>query len=902
MALNPGARLGPYEIEAPAGAGGMGEVYRAKDTRLERTVAIKVLPQSPVSGSDARTRFEREAKIISSLNHPHICTLYDVGQQDGTDYLVMEFLEGETLEDRLVKRRLTTAEALRYGAQIAGALDVAHRKGLIHRDLKPSNIFLTNDGAKLLDFGLAKLQAESVLGMAAETRTTPVTGVGMIVGTLQYMSPEQLEGKEADVRSDIFAFGATLYEMLAGRRAFEGESRASLIGSIMKDEPRPLSEIQPTSPPVMDRLIRKCLRKNPEDRWQSAKDLKDELEWIASAGSQAGVAKFITSKRLWRFRLSWLLTVLTTAATVVLGYLLLSQEKPQTHTMRFCVPLPQQVIEAQWPQISPDGRLLAFLATDSSGTRSIWIRPLNGLTAYPLPGTEKALRPFWSPDGRYLAFFEDGDGKRPLKKIEVTGGHPSVICEADGADGDWGPNDVILFDGYMLSICKVSANGGTPRPVTVVDSSAHEDNHGWPSFLPDGRHFIFVAFTDSSARNGNGHMLKLGNIDNTECRTLGIVDTRAMYCEPGYILCKQNGSLVALPFDADRGEFTGDPIPLSNETSFASGAAEGINLSASRNGILATIPDAIERDSISRLAWVSRQGKILDTIGPPGIYRDIVLSPDGSRLAYTAREEGLPKRDLWVRDLNSGAVRKLADEEKPVTTPVWSPDGTRLAYSTWNTSKSTTYWCSARGTGERHVIKTPDSAHYVVTGWYPDDRILLAQIVDLTTHVSVNLGMATLQNPDQHTILTQQAGLCLPTSISPDGQYILYLNFPSMSSSEARLQVMDVDDHRRWELWKGELEDARWNRNPSEIYVLSANRGAHDLYAISVDDGDDVHFGKPSFLFSLRPSNIREDTWFRFACAAGGQKFIFALPSANTTAETPQFQIVVNWYAELGAR
>ncbi|MCK4373320.1 MAG: serine/threonine protein kinase, partial [candidate division Zixibacteria bacterium] len=297
MTLEKGQRLGPYEIEKPLGAGGMGEVYKARDTRLDRVVAIKVIPSRSAMNADMRARFEREAKTISSLNHPNICTLHDVGHQDGVDYLVMEFLEGETLEDRLKRGRLDTTEALDIGSQIARALDTAHRKSLVHRDLKPSNIFLTKERAKLLDFGLAKLQAEAITGMNDETRTTPVTGAGTIVGTLQYMSPEQLEGREADVRSDIFAFGATMYEMVTGRRAFTGDSKASLIGSIMRDEPRAISELQPTSPPALDRLIIKCMQKDSDRRWQTAGDLRDELEWIASAGSQAGLPAPVSSRR-----------------------------------------------------------------------------------------------------------------------------------------------------------------------------------------------------------------------------------------------------------------------------------------------------------------------------------------------------------------------------------------------------------------------------------------------------------------------------------------------------------------------------------------------------------------------------------------------------------------------------
>ena len=406
MSLTPGQRLGPYEIESPAGAGGMGEVYRAKDTRLDRTVAIKVLPARTAQNADLRARFEREARAISSLNHPNICILHDVGHEGGMDYLVMEYLEGETLGERIQQGPIELEEALNIAAQIADALDKAHRQGLVHRDLKPGNVVLTKTGAKLLDFGLAKLQISGgvVEGISGVTQTTPLTGAGTIIGTIQYMSPEQLEGGEADVRSDIFAFGALLYEMLSGSRAFAGKSQASLIASILKEKPRSLSEVMPMSPPTLDRLVRKCLEKDPEDRWQSARDLSDELRWISQSGSQAGIPAPIASRRKLRFRLAW--AVATAAIIVAIGYAYIwhTRPEPKEEVVRFAIE-PGDVFESiSWPQISPDGRYISFKGTDTSSQDRIWIRPMNSNDAFPLNGTEGALRPFWSPDSRYLAY------------------------------------------------------------------------------------------------------------------------------------------------------------------------------------------------------------------------------------------------------------------------------------------------------------------------------------------------------------------------------------------------------------------------------------------------------------------------------------------------------------------
>ncbi len=405
MSLEQGYKLGSYEIDAPAGTGGMGEVYKATDTRLGRTVALKVLPPQSAMNEDARARFEREAKTISSLNHPNICTLHDIGHENGVYFLVMELLEGESLADRLVKGKLDITKVLEIGSQVAGALEAAHRKGVVHRDLKPGNIFLTKDGAKLLDFGLAKLHSGAVVGMNEETQTTPVTGAGAIVGTLQYMSPEQLEAKEADPRSDIFSFGAVLYEMATGSRAFTGTSRASLIGSIMKDEPRSITDLQPTSPPALDRLIRKCLAKDPDDRWQSAADLKDELEWIASAGSQAGIPAPVASKRRRGVTVAWSVASLCVLIALILGGRALKEDDRTAGTVRFTIPKPPGILRMNMPLISPDGKSLAFTGYDSAGGSQIWVRPLDSPVAFPLPGTSDALRPFWSPDSKYPGLF-----------------------------------------------------------------------------------------------------------------------------------------------------------------------------------------------------------------------------------------------------------------------------------------------------------------------------------------------------------------------------------------------------------------------------------------------------------------------------------------------------------------
>ena len=489
MPLTSGSRLGPYEVSALIGQGGMGEVYKARDIRLDRTVAIKVLLAHVADDPDLRQRFEREAKTISSLNHPHICTLYDIGQQDGTDYLVMEYLEGETLAARLTKGPLPTDQALRYAIEMADALDKAHRQGITHRDLKPGNIMITKAGTKLLDFGLAKLRRpkstdKPISSSATTTRATGLTVKGLILGTPQYMSPEQLHGEEADARSDIFAFGAIVYEMVTGRKAFTGESQASLIAAILDSQPTPMSTLQPMSPPALDRVVRKCLDKDPEDRWQDVRDATDELKWVAEGSSQAGVAVPAGVPARGQSRLAWsVATVTTVLLAVALAVPYLNRAPAETATSRFSVLAEAGVVRGL--ALSPNGRQLAFTVG-----RQLWIRPLDSLESRALPGTEGAQAPFWPPDGRSIGSFTVTE----LKTIDLTGGAPQTVDGVPvGVGGTWSQDDVIVLGQFGGELLRVPAAGGEPTPVTTLDDTRQERGHLWPQFLPDGEHFLFFA-------------------------------------------------------------------------------------------------------------------------------------------------------------------------------------------------------------------------------------------------------------------------------------------------------------------------------------------------------------------------------------------------------------------------
>ena len=561
MTLSTGTRLGPYEVLSPLGAGGMGEVYKAKDTRLERTVAVKVLPSHLSSSDEVRQRFEREAKTISQLSHPHICALYDVGNQDGVEYLVMEYLEGETLADRLLKGALPAEQTLRYGIEIADALDKAHRQGIIHRDLKPGNVMLTKSGVKLLDFGLARVitppSEPSALTSFPTVAGSPLTREGTILGTFQYMAPEQLEGKEADVRTDIFSFGAVLYEMATGRKAFSGTSQASLISAIMKEEPAPIATLQPMTPPALERVVRTCLAKDAEDRFQTAHDAKLQLQWMAEAGSAAGVPAPVVARRKNRERLAWTAFAIAAVAAALFAAGYLRRAPRPERGIRATLPFPEKMFLGELA-LSPDGNRLAFTAGKIGMEPALWVRSLDGSSAQPVAGAENAYFPFWSPDSRSVGFFADGK----LKRVDASGGAILTVCDAQrGVGGTWNRDGTIVFAPAPTSaLYRVAAGGGKPVPVTKLDASRHEAAHRYPQFLPDGRHFLYMAGNLGGATDDPANAIRVGSLDGSVDKVLVRTLSNAGYAS-GYLLYGREGTLLAQRFDTSKLEVRGEPVP-----------------------------------------------------------------------------------------------------------------------------------------------------------------------------------------------------------------------------------------------------------------------------------------------------------------------------------------------------
>jgi serine/threonine protein kinase len=859
----------------------MGEVYKARDTRLGRDVAVKVLPQHMSASPELRQRLDREAKTISQLSHPHICMLHDVGHQDGTDYLVMEYLEGETLADRLGKGALPVEQALKIGVEIAGALDAAHRSGIVHRDLKPGNVMLTKSGVKLLDFGLAKLQAAPSAVSAVTSLPTalqesqPLTTRGTILGTFQYMSPEQLEGREADARSDIFAFGCVLYEMLTGQKAFSGKSQASLIGSIMHSEPPSISSLQPMVSPALDRVVRGCLSKEPEHRWNTAHDVMLQLQWIAEGGSLAGVPAPVAARRKNREKLAWGVAAAALLAAAALGVGFWKRAPKPLRSVQFEVNTPEEITSIDTPRISPDGRILAFNASDSSGKIRIWVRPLNSLASQPLAGTEGATRPFWSPDSRFIGFVADGK----LKKIDASGGPPQKICDApSGSDGTWSSQGVILFDGQSNDpIYRVSAAGGIPVPAVKADAARKETTVAWPEFLPDGLHFLYMT-TGSKPEDS---MYRIGSLDSKESKAFAPAQTLVTYAPPGYLLFARDRTLVAQPFDAKAGKTTGEPVPLAEQ--IGTNSVGLARFSVSSEGTLAYRTG----EAGSRLLWLDRTGRELETAGDPGETRNPALSPGGDRLAFDLAEPRSGKSDIWVRDLARGVSSRFSFSNGDAFCPVWSPDGRRIVYSGDVGSSWDLFEKAAAGEGaETPLLKTDEQK--IASDWSRDGRYLSFQSRGKEGGWDVWV-LPTFGDRKPIPFLKTKFVELVP-KFSPDGRYLAY---QSNESGRPEIYVQSFPGPGgKWQISTNGGTDPSWRADGKEIYYRAPDQ---KLMAVDVRSGESFEAGtpKPLFLGRVEPGPARN----RYVPSADGQRFLFVAPLGRL-AMAPT-TVVLNWFADL---
>jgi eukaryotic-like serine/threonine-protein kinase len=891
MALSPGTKLGPYEILSAAGAGGMGEVYRSRDTRLDRIVAIKVLPQDLVSNSELKQRFEREARAISQLQHPNICVLYDVGSQNGSGYLVMEYLEGETLADRLRRGPLPLDHLLKIGIEIADALDKAHQCGIVHRDLKPANIMLTKSGAKLMDFGLARSLSLGAAASAAHESlrdpaptvtvseaAAPLTGRGTVLGTLNYMSPEQIEGKEADTRSDIFAFGCVLYEMATGKRAFEGKSHISVASAILETDPVPITKLQPTAPPALDVITRICLTKDPENRFASAHDLKLQLHWIKSLPAGMPTARTLPLHRnLWAvFGLT--IAALCTAAALVLGVLYWGQPSQRQSAVRaFILPPEKVVFNAADSAVSPDGAQVVFSGYRLYGSTSysLWIRSLDSLTAKEIPGTQGGSWPFWSPDGHYIGFWAEGK----LKTFDVLGGTVETVCDAvTFRGGTWNKDGTIVFSVFS-ELQRVPSTGGVPQ--SLLKPSQNERQYRWPWFLPDGKHFL--VFVQAQDQNATG--IYVASLDSTERRFLLPTDYHAVFSS-GYLFFAREQMLQAQPFDSRELKLKGRPVLVAE----GMGTNPGLHraqFSVSENGTIAYFAGA--QGEGWPLVVLDRSGKEVLRIPEIATYFRPRFSPDTRRIAVSFQDAKGIGQDIWIIDLARGTRSRLTFEG--AQNPAWSPDGNTVYYRSVGRSSGTQLYARAsNGAGSERLVLKTDNAILVPTDVSRDGRFLLYQL-------GVNPGYGEiwalpLFGDHKPFPVIRSAFETRNAMFSPDGKFISYI------SNESGIPQLYITTFpvagAKWQVSISGVSHAVWRANGKELYYRS-NR---EMVAVEINElGNAIELGKSRVLFPSEPA--RELGNSSFDVAPDGSRFLMPLAaSSDANAPLHPMVLITNWRAE----
>ncbi|MDP9360043.1 MAG: serine/threonine-protein kinase [Acidobacteriota bacterium] len=870
MTISPGTRLGPYEIVALIGAGGMGEVYKARDTRLDRSVAVKILPAEFGENAQLKLRFEREAKTISQLSHPHICTLYDVGE----NYLVMELLDGESLADRLSKGPLPIEQVLRYGVQIGEALDKAHRAGIVHRDLKPGNVMITKSGAKLLDFGLAKPAAMSgvsaLTGLATEHR--PLTQEGTIVGTFQYMAPEQIEGREADVRTDIFAFGAVLYEMATGKRAFDGKSKASLIASILDREPPPISAVQPMTPAALEHVIAKCLDKDPDARWQSAHDIAEELRWIAGR-PEAPSARGRSGRAGW-FVAAALLLALALAAAMLL-------RKPAPRILYSEMNTPEETtfaFDSGAAVISPDGTTIIFPAATTSGVQMLWVRSRDSATARSLKGTENAWFPFWSPDSRSIAFFSDAK----LKRMEVASGAPETIADAStGRGGTWGVDNTIVFaPSLSQQLYRVSPSGGAVRPVTELNIGRGDTSHRFPVFLPDGRHFL--AFVQGANEGGN---VLLGSTDLKETQILTTADGGVVFAPPNILLIVRDRVLRAQRMNLKTFAFEGDAVPLAENVQVSS-SVNFVNVSASANGILLYVNGMSA--TMSTLTFFDATGKDLGSVGTSSDQLDPRVAPDGHAVLVSQNASN-GNSDIVAYDLRRNISTKLTFSPANEFGPVWSPDSRSFVYTSFDKRPGDLFTKREEGSGNGEPLYA-DKRRKVASDWTRDGKYIIYNVLSPGTSWDIEAYSIV----DHKTIpLVKTATAETLGHVSPDGRWLAYV---SLEAGRGEVYVQRFPPTgERWQISGGGGTMPLWSRDGRQLFYVSPDG---KMMAAAVNPvGNQFAADAPHALFSTRVKIVSGVTRAQYDVTSDG-RFLINVSSSEDRKQAA-VTLVENWTSKL---
>ena len=886
MSLSPGTVLGPYEIVSALGAGGMGEVYRAKDTRLGRMVAIKVLPSHLSSNPDLRQRLEREARAVSSLNHPNICTLHDIGHQDGIDFLVMEYIEGQSLASRLQKGSLPVSELLQYSIQIANALDKAHKQGIVHRDLKPGNIMLTKSGIKLLDFGLAKLQQlpKALEASSLPTEQQDLTKEGMILGTIQYMAPEQLEGKNADPRSDIFASGCILYEMVTGEKAFTGSSQASLITAIMASEPPSISTNHPLTPPALERAVKTCLAKDPEERWQSAHDLTNELKWIAESGPQLMQSATAATRHKSREWISWILTAV--AMLVAIAAIIRYNNRPSIYEglVRSSILLPEKSA-LRAAVLSPDGTKFVFVARDSSGKNLLWIRSLNSFLIQPLPGTDNPSFPFWSPDNRFIGFFADGK----LKKIHASGGPAQTLCNAPvSRGGTWNRDGVILFSPVVDGpLYRVSASGGTPTAATQFDLQRGETSHRWPFFLPDGKQFLYLVASFGGEKEKTGIYVR--SLDSNEERLLVRANSSMAYASPGYILFVRERNLLAQSFNLKELRITGDPLPVAEEVQHIPQTYYSY-FSVSENGTL--LYQNRSASGVSQLTWFDRTGKQVGLLGAAANQSNPMISPNGKRVVVDITDPQTGNVDIWIYESSGGFATRFTSHSAIDAVPIWSPDGNWIAFQSLRQGHADLYRKNSSGSQGEELLLQNERTKYD-TDWSPDGRLLLYRALDPKSNME--LWLLPIEGERKPIPFIKTSFGASHGQFSPDGRWIAYA---SNETGKWEVYVAPLPGPGgNWKVSTAGGTEPKWRQDGKELFYVDPDG---KLMAVEVKESPtfEADLAKPLFQVRRR-EQISSTDLSTYDVSADGQRFLVNIDVGEAASSV--LSVELNWIADLKA-
>ncbi len=872
-----GTKIGRYEIRGQIGSGGMGVVYSAVDTDLHRKVALKVLSKDVANDKERILRFEQEAKATSALNHPNILTVFDFGNHDGSPYIVAELLEGEELTERLTEGAIPLRKVVAFARQIVDGLAAAHEKRIVHRDLKPANVFITQDErVKILDFGLAKLREPLETHGTEDATFEAITTPGLVMGTVGYMSPEQVRGQPADHRSDIFSFGVILHEMITGRRAFHRSSMAETMAAILKEEPEELTSSNPSINPSLERIVRRCLEKKPDLRFQSTRDLSFALDALTVTSNSTGSnltaeARAIVAdsdRQGVRKPLPWIaagLMLVGLIITVPFAILYLRQPAKKVEVTRFSILQPKGTTAAARPPtvaISPDGRRIVFGTIDGSRKRQLWMRSFDSFDSVAIAVTDGGSSPFWSPDGRFIAFFTDDK----LKKYDTESGVIQTICPATSSffGGSWSSEGVIVFGNDSgKGLLRVSASGCSPEPATELDTASGEESHSGPDFLPDGKHFLFLA------AGGDKQGIYVGSLDSKE-RKLLFFDglSRPYFAQPGFILyAPDRTTVLARAFDADRLEMTGDPFPVADNVEVSGNGNARISVSA--NGVLAFV-QGLDSEML-QLTWRDRSGGTIGTVGPVAQWLQMDLSPDAHFAAVT-RDETTRNRSLWLIDLEHASTTNYKSDGDN-SFPVWSPDGSQFVFSANRDGVSDPFLKPVNSNlPETMLADVPSSAF--PSSWSPDGKnVIVSMKRDIWT---IPVDGDHTPKPLIHTKASERLG-----RVSPDGKWIAY---QSDEPGQDEIYVSQYPEATRsWRISNGGGVNPQWRGDGKELYFISGG----ELVAVSVGAGDDFQFGPPQSLFKIE---TRE-----YVASKDGKRFLTGVVTEK--APPSPINVVVNWTA-----